>query len=70
MWPNPQKTADLVTFTEEILNEKLHFLWSESAIDTMMAKFKISAHSKESFIYPLFMGFNTGKTLMFHLMYF
>ena len=25
MWPNPQGTADLVTFTEEILNEKLHF---------------------------------------------
>ena len=25
MWPNPEKTADLVTFTEEILNEKLHF---------------------------------------------
>ena len=25
MWPNPQKTADLVTFTEEILNGKLHF---------------------------------------------
>ena len=24
MWPNPQETADLVTFTEEILNEKLH----------------------------------------------
>ena len=23
-----QKTADLVTFTEEILNEKLHFLYS------------------------------------------
>ena len=29
MWPNPQKTADLVTFSEEILNEKLHFLSSE-----------------------------------------
>ena len=28
MWPNPQKTADLVTFTEEILNGKLHFLRS------------------------------------------
>ena len=28
MWPNPQKTADLVTFTEEILNGKLHFLCS------------------------------------------
>ena len=27
MWPNPQETADLVTFTKEILNGKLHFLW-------------------------------------------
>ena len=26
MWPNPKETADLVTFTEEILNGKLHFL--------------------------------------------
>ena len=26
MWPNPQETADLVTFTEEILDGKLHFL--------------------------------------------
>ena len=25
---NPQETADLVTFTAEILNEKLHFLCS------------------------------------------
>ena len=31
MWPNPQFPADLVTFTEEILNEKLHFLCSEIA---------------------------------------
>ena len=22
IWPNPQETADLVTFTEDILNEK------------------------------------------------
>ena len=29
MWPNPQKTADLVTFIEEILQRKLHFLCSE-----------------------------------------
>ena len=29
MWPNPQETADLVTFTEETLNGKLHFLRSE-----------------------------------------
>ena len=26
MWSNPQFSADLVIFTEEILNEKLHFL--------------------------------------------
>ena len=25
MWPNPQVTADLVTFTEESLKGKLHF---------------------------------------------
>ena len=25
MWPNPQKTAYLVKFTEEILDGKLHF---------------------------------------------
>ena len=29
MWQNPQDTADLVTFTEETLNEKLHFLCSD-----------------------------------------
>ena len=28
MWPNPQEIADLVTFTEEILNRKFHFLSS------------------------------------------
>ena len=30
MWPNPQESADLVTFTEVILNGKLHFLCSDS----------------------------------------
>ena len=29
MWPNPQFLADLVTFTEEILNEKCHFLYTD-----------------------------------------
>ena len=28
MWPNLQFSADLVVFTEEILNAKLHFLCS------------------------------------------
>ena len=29
MWPNLQFPAELDTFTEETLNEKLHFLRSE-----------------------------------------
>ena len=29
MWPNPQFPADFVTFTEETLNGKLHFLCIE-----------------------------------------
>ena len=32
MWPDPQKAADLVTFTEEIFNGKLHFLRSVKSI--------------------------------------
>ena len=35
MWSNPQKTADLATFTKETLNGKLHFLWSELISDFM-----------------------------------
>ena len=31
MWPSLQVTADLVTFAEGILNEKLHFLCNERA---------------------------------------
>ena len=30
MWPNSQETANFVTFTEEIPNEKLYFLCSVS----------------------------------------
>ena len=32
MWPNPQEAVDLVTFTEEIRNGKLHFLGSDVEI--------------------------------------
>ena len=34
MWPNPLETADLVTFTEEILKEKLDFLYGAMSIVT------------------------------------
>ena len=30
MWPNPEETADLVTCTEEIVNGKLHFWFSDT----------------------------------------
>ena len=43
MWPNPQETADLVTFTEEILNGKLHFLCSGYSSSTGSPLQKISA---------------------------
>ena len=33
MWPNPQIPVSLVTFTEEILTEKLHFQYSDSYKD-------------------------------------
>ena len=36
MWPNPQETADLVTVTEEILNGKLHFLYSAVFLRTSL----------------------------------
>ena len=32
MWPNPQEIVDLVTFTEEILYEKLHFLCNDNVL--------------------------------------
>ena len=32
MWSNPQFSADLVTFTEEIPNRKLHFLCSGNGL--------------------------------------
>ena len=38
MWPNPQFTADLVTFTDDILNEKLHFLCSDAFMSNNIRK--------------------------------
>ena len=34
MWPNPQETSDLVTFTEEILNENFIFCAVEYGSNT------------------------------------
>ena len=37
MCPNPLETADLVTFTEEILNGKLHFSCSNMLVETTLS---------------------------------
>ena len=47
MWPNPQFPADLITFTEELLNGKIHFL--SSAICYLMHCSLFSAF--RSFLY-------------------
>ena len=38
MLPNPQETSNLVTFTEEILNGKLHFLSTDFAEELFYLK--------------------------------
>ena len=40
MWPNPQEAADLVTFTEEILDGKLHLLCSDTFYGSVLEKKK------------------------------
>ena len=49
MWPNPQFPVDLVIFTEEILNGKLHFLCSAIRLATNEKswKFKIIFYTKQ-----------------------
>ena len=40
MWPNPRGTSDLITFTEEILNGKLHFCTVGVGDERVNAKIK------------------------------
>ena len=51
MLANPQSLADLVTFTEEILNGKLHFLCSDIKIVTGYKL--ITGYKKLSIIIPI-----------------
>ena len=43
MWPYPQETADLITFTEEIIDGKLHSLGSANSEWCL----EISMHEKK-----------------------
>ena len=46
MWPNLQEIANLVTFTKEILNEKLHFLYSVVSGGSSFLKVKAEEYSE------------------------
>ena len=54
MWPNPQFPADLVTLTEEIRNEKLHFLCSAKSVIFYESQLNILADFFTIFIGQLF----------------
>ena len=52
MWPDPQQTADLVTFTEEILNRKFHFLCNVRLVRLQISMVvKIESWEKWKFSY-------------------
>ena len=56
MWPNPQESADLVTFTEKILNGKFHFLCSSNP--TFWVTFLFIEPWSSNIIQVLFLNFN------------
>ena len=56
-----QETADLVTFTEEILNGKLHFLCSDRIISGPLMSAKVTL--KVSIVNP----FSTSTLLLYPL---
>ena len=49
MWPNPQFPADLVTFTVEILDGKLHFLCSGKCTKDVKRLFQKKKKKKKKF---------------------
>ena len=51
MWPDLQEIADLVTSTEEILNGKLHFLFSEGNFASLLCLHRFSTSFSRSSIF-------------------
>ena len=49
MWPNPQFPADLVKFTEDILNEKLHFLCRDKSYSQLRDIHMMSTENDQCF---------------------
>ena len=61
MWPNPQETADLVTFTEEILMENFYFLCSSiNPIQLLPVDIDTFSDNLNWFLFPLCLN---GKTM-------
>ena len=52
MRPNPQETADLLTFTEEVLNGKLHFLCSVVSVILEILYLLLSRFFTEAYLKP------------------
>ena len=70
MWANPQKTADSVTLTEEILNGKLHFLCIEVSLVLMVQSFQGIENETVKLGYSYdkrTICFSFFKVLLFHL---
>ena len=67
MWQNPPETADLITFTEEIRNGKLHFL---CCFISFMSTRPFDRNIWPSFIYSSFCVRPSDQKLGFSLIYF
>ena len=50
MWPNPLEIADLVTFTEEFLNRKRHFLRGECEKKATKRDYILAKMQEEIFV--------------------
>ena len=59
MWSNPQFAADFVTFTEEILNVKLHFLCNDAE---EQYRSKIISISSSSLFKEIILNWHLVKT--------
>ena len=71
MWPNPQLPADSVTFTEEILNEKFHFLCNVTLWLTYLSSYFTnqfsgwSKHRLNKFFIKLLISTNMTQAYVF-----
>ena len=64
MWPDPQETTDLVTFTEEILNGKLHLLcsvWNQRFLELLLTELFWNIRSFLTWLLP---AMSTGSYLL------